>query len=98
MKRLTRIKQLDQRFPGLADQVKKWFDLGMTSQQVAGLLREQYEVSVPRWAVGYFRTRYWARERARDEARRIQATATAAFNRLQEMKAASAAGFQGLEK
>jgi hypothetical protein len=97
MKKLTKINQLDLRFPGLADQVRNCFDLGMTSQQVAQLLREQYEVSVPRWAVGYFRTRYWARPREREEARRIEATATAAFNRLQEMKAASGAGFRGVE-
>lgn len=93
----TKIKQLDQRFPGLADQVKKWFDLGMTSQQVVQLLREQYAVSVSRWAVGYFRTRYWARPRELEEARQSEAAATAAFNRLQEMKATSGAGFQGVE-
>ena len=57
MNLLTKIKQLDQHIPGLADQVRKWFDLGMTSQHVAHLLREKYEVSVSRWTVGYFRKR-----------------------------------------
>ena len=98
MKRLTKIKQLDQHFPGFADQVMRWFDLGKTSQQVVQLLQDQYEVSVPRWAVGYFRTRYWARQRELEEARRIEATATATFNRMLEMKTASGANFQGLEK
>ena len=95
---MTKIEQLDQSFPGLADQVRIWFDLGRTAQQVAQLLQEQYQVSVPRTTVGNFRTQRWARERALRQKRESRAAATAAFNQLQEMKAASGPNFQGVAK
>jgi hypothetical protein len=94
----TRIDKLDQRFPGLGDQVRKWFNLGIPCIRVVQLLEELYGVSVPRWTVGYFRTKFWARERERDEARQIHAEATQAFNRLQALKAAAGANFQGFDK
>jgi hypothetical protein len=97
-KEMTKIHKLEQHFPGLADQVRKWFDTGIPCIQVVQLLREQYGVSVPRWTVGYFRTKFWARERERMEARLIELAAIAEFNRLQEMKAASGANFQGFDK
>jgi ribulose bisphosphate carboxylase small subunit len=98
MRQLTKIEQLDQPFPGLANQVRAWFDLGMTAQRVAQLLREQYQVSVPRTTVGNFRTRRWARERELQQARRAEAVVTAEFARMQKMKAASGSNFRGLEK
>ncbi len=63
MKQLTKIEQLDAQFPGLADDVRKWFDLGVHVRQVAKFLFERYGVSVPKSTVGNFRARRWARER-----------------------------------
>ena len=94
----TKIEKLDLRFPGLADQVRAWFNLGRTAQEVSQLLREQYHVSVPLWTVSRFRAHRWARERDLREAQEAEAAARAHFSRLLEMKAASGANFQGAEK
>jgi len=38
MTKLTKIEQLDQRFPGLADQVRKWFAQGFSAEKISVLL------------------------------------------------------------
>jgi hypothetical protein len=60
---LTAIEKLDQRIPGVAAQVRSWFDQGYSAQKVSDLLREQFEVHVPRTTIGYFRVTRWVRER-----------------------------------
>lgn len=62
MKQLTRIEQLDQRLPGLADTVRVWFNQGIPLRKVTALLFQQYNVSVPRSTVANFRSRRWVRE------------------------------------
>ena len=59
---LTRIEKLDQRFPGLAAQVREWFAEGVPVLGVVERLRERYGVSVPKSTVGNFRARRWVRE------------------------------------
>jgi 5'-3' exonuclease len=63
MKQLTKIEQLDESYPGLADNVRKWFDHGVQVRKVAELLFQQYNVCVPRATIGNFRARRWACER-----------------------------------
>ena len=67
MKQLTRIEKLDQQFPGLAVRVKVWFDKGVEVRKVVELLREHYQVDVPRSTVGNFRAHRWVPDlRARE--------------------------------
>jgi hypothetical protein len=67
MKQLTRIEKLDQQYPGLADQVRRWFALGVHVRKVSELLHEHYHVSVPQATVANFRAHRWVRElEARD--------------------------------
>jgi hypothetical protein len=84
MKMLTKIEQLDQRFPGLADKVRLWFDRGVPMREVSKLLFQQYTVSVPRATLGNFRARRWVRER---EARtRAEVKRRAALEILRELE------------
>ena len=89
MKQLTKIEQLDQQIPGLADQVRMWFDQGMSAHAVRDLLRKQYGVSVSGTLISNFRTKRWARERLAREARHTDLAATAKFERLLAMKRSS---------
>ena len=75
MKMLTRIERLDQSYPGLADQVRVWFDRGVHVRKVVELLREHHHLCVARSTVGNFRARRWAceREARHNEAARRQA-------------------------
>ncbi len=87
MKQLTKIEQLDTRFPGLADNVRKWFAQGITSEQIVGLLFEHYQVSVTTSPISSFRSRRWAPERERIEERRIAALVALEVTREQEIRA-----------
>ena len=60
---LTQVEKLDVRFPGLAEQVRAWFDQGIPIRSVSELLLECYGVSVPGTTLGNFRIRRWARDR-----------------------------------
>jgi hypothetical protein len=82
----TKIEKLDKRFPGLADQVRRWFDLGIHVRDVAELLREHYGVSVPKSTVGNFRARRWARERETRESLIAKRQAVEEVIRELEMK------------
>jgi hypothetical protein len=79
MKKLTKIEQLDQRFPGLADQVKVWFNQGVTAAMISDLLREQRGIPVTESAVGSFRTRRWVPEREFSCQRRLTVRALEDF-------------------
>jgi ribulose bisphosphate carboxylase small subunit len=97
-KDLTKIEKLDAQFGGVAAKVKMWFDQGVTSQQVAQLLQEQYPISIRRETVARYRTRHWARERELRLEKQAQIEAEAAFAKLQEMRAAAGPDRQGVER
>lgn len=86
MQRPTRIEQLDRQFPGLADQVRAWFNHGISSEKVAARLWERYQVRIPAATVGSFRARRWAREMRIRLAGRIKAEATADFQRYLKLR------------
>ena len=86
MKQLTKIEQLDQQIPGLADDVRNWFAQGVTSEQIVGLLFEKYQVSVTTSPISSFRNRRWAPERQRIEDQRIAALVALEVVREQEIK------------
>jgi hypothetical protein len=90
MKQLTKIEQLDERFPGLADDVRKWFGLGVTAEQIVKLLFERYNVSVTTSPISSFRSRRWAVERERIQEKSIEALAALEVARAQEIKASMA--------
>jgi hypothetical protein len=79
MKKLTKIEQLDRTFPGLADQVRVWFNQGVTAAMVSDLLREQFGIPVTESAVGAFRARRWEREREFSRQRRMTVRALEEF-------------------
>ena len=78
---LTKIEQLDQRFPGLPDQVRDWFYQGASVREVSELLFLQYDVYVPRTTVRSFRARRCARELDFFRQERMTAAATEALMR-----------------
>jgi hypothetical protein len=84
MKMLTKIEKLDQRFPGLADQVRDWFNQGASVREVSELLFLQYNIYVPRTTVGNFRARRWARDQ--EILRQTRMTAAAAEALLRELE------------
>ena len=86
---MTRIERLDERNPGLAGQIRKWFDQGISVRAVAELLRERYQVTLPENTIGYFRTTRWARERLERKERQTDVAASAEFERFLEMKRSS---------
>lgn len=90
MKRLSKIEKLDQQFPGLADKVRVWFNLGLSAPKVADLLRAQYAVSVPRTTIGYFRATRWVRERQLKQQEQIAAQAAQQIAAERAMKASHA--------
>jgi hypothetical protein len=81
---LTRIEQLDQRFPGLADQVTDWFIQGASVREVSELLFLQYNVFVPRTTVSSYRARRCARMLEFFRQERMTAAATEALMREAE--------------
>ena len=89
MPRPTRIEQLDAQFPGLADQVRSWFNHGISAERVALLLREVYGVQVPAPTVANFRARRWAKEVRRRLAERIAAEAARDFGWLVQARRAA---------
>ncbi len=93
MKTLAKIEKLDRRFPGLAAKVRVWFDQGYAAQKVSDLLREQYEVSVPRTTVGYFRATRWVRERVCRQQKEIDARAAQMIAAEQALKASPGSEF-----
>jgi len=95
MKRLTKIEQLDQRFPGLADQVRKWFAQGISAEKIAALLFEQYQVSLSATPVSSFRSRRWVPEQERLKDKKIAALAALEVAREQEITASMASPVPG---
>jgi hypothetical protein len=89
MKQPTKIEQLDKQIPGLANQVRVWFDQGVSAHAVRDLLRKQYGVSVSETLISNFRAWRWARERLERQARQTDVAATSEFERLLEMKRSS---------
>ncbi len=61
--RLTEIEKLDGRHPGLLFYVKAWFDQGMSSTEVAGLIQEKLHVPVSVSAVERYRGARWVPEK-----------------------------------
>jgi hypothetical protein len=59
-RQLTRIEMLDAQYPGLEDDVRRWFTEGLTTAKVAERIREKYGISLPARTVGGFRSTRWA--------------------------------------
>ncbi len=93
MKKLTKIERFDQRIPGLADQVKVWFDQGVTALRVSELLRQQYSIPVTESTAGSFRTRRWVPEQDRLCEQRLATLADAEISREEAFRASLASGF-----
>jgi hypothetical protein len=87
MKQLTKIEHLDERFPGLADNVRMWFAQGVTVKQIVALLFERYQVSLSTGPISSFRLKRWAPERKRIQEMRISALVALEVAREQEIKA-----------
>jgi len=90
MPQLTTIERLDTQFAGLADQVRRWFDQGVSAHSVRGLLQKQYGVSVSDTLISNFRTCRWARERRARQERLTTVAAKTEFDLLLEIKRNSA--------
>jgi hypothetical protein len=57
MTKLTKIEQLDQRFPGLADDVVRWFSQGVSVEEIPRLLFAKYNIFMSASPVAKFRSR-----------------------------------------
>jgi hypothetical protein len=95
MKTLTKIEKLDQRFPGLADNVRKWFAQGVSAKKIAVLLFQQYQVSLSPTPVGSFRSRRWVPEQELLRERKIAARAALEVSRELEITASLASEVPG---
>jgi hypothetical protein len=95
MKKLTKIEELDQRFPGLADKVKMWFAQGIPARKIAELLFEQYKVSVSATPISSFRSRRWVPEQELLREKRLAALAAREVSREQAIKASLASEVPG---
>ncbi|MDR3677323.1 MAG: hypothetical protein P4N24_17680 [Acidobacteriota bacterium] len=95
MKHLTKIEQLDGRYPGLADKVRKWFAQGISAKQIVGLLFEQYQISLSPTPVSSFRSRRWVPEQELLRDKRISAMAAMEVAREQEIRASMVARVAG---
>lgn len=95
---MTRIEQHDRRIPGLATQVKTWFDQGISARAVVELLRERYHIVVPKTTVSNFRTQRWARERTTQQRRQVEAAAAAEFARMRAMKGPRIESLPGMDQ
>jgi hypothetical protein len=98
MKRLTKIEQLDQRIPGLAENVKRWFSQGVSSEQVAVLIFKHYQVSLTSSPVSSFRTRRWVPEQELLEEKKIAALAALEVAREEAIRASMASQVPGVAK
>ena len=89
MTKLSAIELLDQRFPGLADRVRKWFAEGVSCQKVAELLVEQYGAGarVAHSTVGSFRLKRWVAEQRLLQQKKIEILAAQQVAQEREMKA-----------
>lgn len=88
---MLKIEKLDQRFPGLANQVRQWFNEGVTVRKVEELLALRYNVRVPRPTIGRFRARRWVPERELSREKRITAAAIGELLRELQLKDSPAA-------
>ena len=95
MKRLTKIEKLDQEFPGLAGNVRKWFARGVSCEKIAALLSEQYQISLTPSPVGSFRSRRWVPEQEELREKTIETLAAQEVARCQEITAAMDAKIAG---
>ena len=95
MNKLTKIEMLDGQYPGLADEVGKWFAQGVTCKQIAARLTEKYKVKVTTTTVGGYRFRRWVPERDRLREKRLEALAAQEVASEREVKAALAVAARG---
>jgi hypothetical protein len=98
MGQLTRIEQLDKQIPGLANEVRMWFDQGVSARAVRDLLRKQYGVSVSETLISNFRAWRWAPERLACQTRLTELAATTEFERLLAMKRSNGMPFTEVGK
>ncbi len=87
-KRLSTVEILDQRFPGLADQLRQWMSEGIPCRQIAELVFERYQVRLSKSALGRFRTRRWAPEQERLREKMVEAHAAQELEREREIHSA----------
>jgi hypothetical protein len=95
MTKLTKIEQLDQRFPGLADQVRKWFAQGFSAEKISVLLFEQYRLSLSPTPISSFRSRRWVPEQELFREKRIAALVDQEVSREREIRASMASEVPG---
>jgi|SRR5271157_5041427 len=95
MKKLTKIEQLDQRFPGLADNVGKWFAQGFSAEKIVALLFDEYHISLSKTPVSSFRSRRWVPEQDLLRDRKIAALVALEVSREQEIRASMASRLPG---
>jgi hypothetical protein len=97
MTKLTKIERLDQQFPGLADQVRKWFTQGISCEKVGVLLAERYPLAAPvsHSTVAAFRSKRWVPEMEMFREKKIAALAAQEVAREREIKAAFARQARG---
>ena len=95
MKRLTKIEILDQQFPGLADEVRKWFAQGISCKKIAELLFDRYGVSHSNSPVETFRARRWVTEQRLLQEKKIAALVVREIAREKAVRDSLTAGASG---
>lgn len=97
MTKLTKVELLDRQFPGLADQVRRWFVAGHSCVKVAELLRHQYgeAARLGQSTVGSFRVKRWVPEREMLREKKISILAAQEVAQEREIKAALACKARG---
>ncbi len=88
MNKLTKIELLDQQFPGLANEVRKWFAQGISCEKVGVLLAQRYPLPapLPHSTVGRFRSHRWVPEMELLRQKKIEAWAAQEVAREREIK------------
>ena len=95
MTRLTKIEILDAQYPGLADDVRKWFAQGIAATRIVQFLAEKYRVSMSATPIARFRSRRWVPEQRLLQEKRAAVRAAEDVAREREVKASLAVQVPG---
>jgi hypothetical protein len=88
MLRLTKIEKLDQQFPGLAADVRRWFAQGIPAKKIPPLVAEKYAVLPTKSSITRFRFLRWAPEQRRLQEKRIALLAAREVTREEAVRVA----------
>lgn len=72
---LTELEKLDGSHPGLLVKVKQWFDQGTIAAEIPQLIHDEFGLSVTETMAENYRSKRWAPEKERIEARKEAADA-----------------------